>query len=108
MAASAVKPPVLGFVLVLGSRQPPFVGSAEQVADQLIAWVNEADVDGFNLSRTVVPECLESFIDLVLPILQERGAYKRDYVLGPYRQKPFGRGDRLSDEHPAAMARWIE
>ena len=36
---------------VLGSRQPPIVGSPEQVADQLIAWVNEADVDGFNLSR---------------------------------------------------------
>jgi len=40
---------------VLGSRQPPIVGAPEQVADQLIAWVREADVDGFNLSRTVVP-----------------------------------------------------
>ena len=93
---------------VLGSRQPPIVGSPEQVADQLIAWVSEADVDGFNLSRTVVPECLESFIDLVLPVLQERGAYKRDYTAGTYRQKLFGCGDRLPDEHPAAMARWIE
>ena len=93
---------------MLGSRQPPIVGSPEQVADQLIAWVNEADVDGFNLSRTVVPECLESFVDLVLPILQERGAYKRDYAPGTYRQKLFGRGDRLPDEHPVAMARWIE
>ena len=68
---------------MLGSRQPPIVGSPEQVADQLIAWVNNADVDGFNLSRTVVPECLESFINLVLPILQERGAYKRDYAPAP-------------------------
>src|SRR6516165_2743763 len=91
---------------VLGSRQPPIVGSPEQVADQLIGWVNEADVDGFNLSRTVVPECLESFIDLVLPILQERGAYKRDYASGSYRQKLFGYGDRLPDGHPAAAARW--
>ncbi len=70
--------------------------------------MNEADVDGFNLSRTVVPECLESFIDLVLPILQERGAYKRDYTSGTYRQKLFGWGDRLPDQHPAAAARWIE
>jgi len=93
---------------VLGSRQPPIVGSAEQVADQLIAWVMEADVDGFNLSRTVVPECLESFIDLVIPILQERGAYKYNYAPGTYRQKLFGRGDRLPDEHPAAAARWSE
>ena len=93
---------------VLGSRQPPIVGSPEQVADQLIAWVREADVDGFNLSRTVVPECLASFIDLVVPILQERGAYKRGYAPGTYRQKLFGYGDRLPDEHPAAAARWSE
>jgi hypothetical protein len=89
---------------VLGSRQPPIVGSPEQVADQLIASVEEADVDGFNLSRTVVPECLESFIDLVVPILQERGAYKRGYAPGTYRQKLFGKGDRLPDMHPAAAA----
>jgi alkanesulfonate monooxygenase SsuD/methylene tetrahydromethanopterin reductase-like flavin-dependent oxidoreductase (luciferase family) len=93
---------------VRARQQPPIVGSPEQVADQLIAWVDEANIDGFNLSRTVVPECLESFIDLVLPILQERGAYKRDYATGTYRQKLFGRGARLPDEHPAAMARWIE
>ena len=93
---------------VLGSRQPPIVGAPEQVADQLISWVSEADVDGFNLSRTVVPECLESFIDLVVPVLQERGAYKRDYAPGTYRQKLFGRGDRLPDEHPAAGARWSD
>jgi long-chain alkane monooxygenase len=68
---------------VLGSRQPPIVGSPEQVADQLIAWVEEADVDGFNLSRTVVPECLESFIDLVVPLLQEQGAYKRVLLPAP-------------------------
>jgi hypothetical protein len=49
---------------------------------------------------------LESFIELVLPILQERGAYKRDYAPGTYRQKLFDRGDRLPDEHPAALARW--
>jgi long-chain alkane monooxygenase len=91
---------------VLGSRQPPIVGSPEQVADELIAWTGEADVDGFNLSRTVFPECLESFIDLVLPILQERGVYKRDYAAGTYRAKLFGRGDRIPAGHPAAAARW--
>jgi alkanesulfonate monooxygenase SsuD/methylene tetrahydromethanopterin reductase-like flavin-dependent oxidoreductase (luciferase family) len=80
---------------VLGSRQPSLVGSPEQVADQLIAWVMEADVDGFNLSRTVVPECLESFIDLVVPVLQERGAYKHCYAPGTYRHKLFACGDRL-------------
>ena len=91
---------------VLGSRQPPIVGSPRQVADELIAWVEEGDVDGFNLARTVVPECLDSFIELVVPVLQERGMYKREYAAGTYRQKLFGCGDRLPQTHSAAALRW--
>ena len=93
---------------VLGSRQPPIVGSADQVADELLAWVNEADVDGFNLARTVVPDCIDDVVDLLVPLLQERGVYKRAYAPGTYREKLFGRGDRLPDTHPAAAARWSE
>ena len=91
---------------VLGSRQPPIVGSPEQVADEMMRWVEEADVDGFNLSRTVMPECLEAFIELVVPVLQARGAYKTGYAAGSYRQKLFGAGDWLRDGHPAAAVRW--
>ncbi len=60
------------------------------MADALAGWVAEADVDGFNLSRTVMPECLEDFIELVVPRLQERGMYKRAYREGTYREKLFG------------------
>ena len=42
-------------MMVLGSRQAPIVGSPSRVADEMQAWVDEADVDGFNLSRTVSP-----------------------------------------------------
>jgi FMN-dependent oxidoreductase (nitrilotriacetate monooxygenase family) len=91
---------------VLGSRQMPIVGSAEQVADALIKWMEQADVDGFNLSRTIMPECLETFIDLVVPVLQDRGAYKQGYAPGTYRKKLFGAGDRLPETHPAAAERW--
>jgi len=62
---------------ILGSRQTPIVGSPSAVGDALQRWVNEADVDGFNLSRTVIPECLEDFIDLVVPVLQDRGHLRR-------------------------------
>lgn len=89
---------------MLGSRQLPVVGSPEQVADELIAWVDEADVDGFNLSRTVTPECLEDFIGLVVPVLQERGRYKEGYTPGTYREKLFGTA-RLTEPHPAANFR---
>ncbi len=88
--------------MILGSRQPPILGSAAEVADALIAWVDEADVDGFNLSRTVVPECIEDVVDLLVPELQARGRYKRGYAPGTYREKLFGAGPRLSPPHPAA------
>ena len=90
---------------VLGSRQPPIVGDPVQVADALQTWMTEADVDGFNLSRTVIPECLEAFIDLVIPILQERGVYKTAYASGTYREKLFGLGPVLPTAHPAARHR---
>jgi hypothetical protein len=89
----------------LGSRNPAIVGSAEEVADDLIAWVEETDIDGFNLSRIVTPESLEDFVDLVVPILQERGAYKRDYLPGTLREKLFGRSRLLPASHPVGAYR---
>ncbi|WP_048440003.1 LLM class flavin-dependent oxidoreductase [Caenimonas sp. SL110] len=76
--------------LVLGSRQAPWVGSGEAIAGQMIEWCESADVDGFNLSRTVVPECFDDFITFVVPQLQERGAFKTGYASGTLRQKLFG------------------
>ena len=90
--------------MVLGSRQPPLVGSAEEIADALVAWTVETDVDGFNLSRTVAPECFDDFIALVVPLLQERGVYKTHYAEGTLRGKLFGR-DRLPASHPVAACR---
>ncbi len=88
--------------LVLGSRQPPIVGSVNEVAETLIGWVDDADIDGFNLSRTILPECLEDVVGLLVPALQERGRYKRAYAPGTYREKLFGGGPRLAAPHPAA------
>jgi FMN-dependent oxidoreductase (nitrilotriacetate monooxygenase family) len=88
--------------MVLGSRQPPIVGSVQEVAEALIAWMDQADVDGFNLSRTVTPECLEDVVRLLVPALQERGRYKRAYTPGTYREKLFGAGPLLAAPHPAA------
>src|SRR5215472_2545535 len=78
-------------MMVLGSRQAPIVGSPSAVADQLQAWVDEADVDGFNLSRTVIPECVDDFVALVVPELQARGMMKQAYAAGTLREKLFGR-----------------
>ena len=80
------------------------VGSPETVAAQMIEWADETGVDGFNLVRTVEPEGLASIVDLVVPELQRRGAYKTEYATGTLRNKLFGRGDRLSSAHPGLRA----
>ena len=87
---------------ILGSRQAPILGSGAEVAEELIAWVEETGVDGFNLSRTVMPESVEAVVDLVVPELQARGRYKHAYAEGTYREKLFGAGPRLAAPHPAA------
>ena len=87
--------------MVLGSRQPPLVGSASQIAEALIGWTESTGVDGFNLSRTVAPECFVDFGRLVVPELQSRGAFKTAHRAGTLRQKLFGQGDRLPASHPA-------
>ncbi len=105
----AAKPVTLRAIIdqmVLGSRMKPVVGSAEQIADHLQKWIEEAGIDGFNLARTVAPESLRDFVDLVVPVLQERGLFKADYAQGPLRQKLFGgESGRLPAAHPAAAFR---
>ncbi len=76
--------------LSLGGRQTPIVGSAAQVADALQDWSEAADLDGFVLARTVTPECFVDFVDLVVPELQRRGAYKTAYSNGTLRDKLSG------------------
>jgi alkanesulfonate monooxygenase len=94
--------------VAIGGRGPLLVGSPEQVADALIAWVEATDIDGFNLAYAVTPESFEDFVALVVPELQRRGAYKRGYAPGTYREKLFGAGRaRLAAPHPAAQYRRI-
>ncbi|MHA7685605.1 LLM class flavin-dependent oxidoreductase [Cupriavidus sp. PET2-C1] len=89
----------------LGGRYPAIVGDAQQVADELQSWVGETGIDGFNLSRTVVPESYEDFVDLVVPELQNRGIYKTAYAQGSLRKKLFAEDDRLPARHAAARFR---
>ncbi len=88
----------------IGGRGPVVVGSAPEVADEMQAWVAETDIDGFNLAYALTPETFEDMVDLVVPELQERGVYKRDYAPGTLREKLYGRA-RLPAEHPAARFR---
>jgi hypothetical protein len=93
-------------MMLVGSAQETIVCSRSCVSYEMMAWMDEADVDGFNLSRTVVPECVEDFVALVVPELQSRGAMKQAYAHGTLREKLFGGSARLPPGHPAARCRW--
>ncbi|MBT1159658.1 LLM class flavin-dependent oxidoreductase [Aminobacter anthyllidis] len=83
----------------IGCRMAPIVGDPMEVADALETWVREADVDGFNLIRTVTPESFADFVELVVPELQNRGVYKTEYAHGTLREKLFDDGAYLPSDH---------
>src|SRR5690606_11208145 len=91
--------------LALGGRYAAIAGDAVAIADELQSWIEEGEVDGFNLSRIVVPESYADFIDIVIPELQHRGLYKTAYAEGSLPRKLFGQRDRLPARHAAAAFR---
>jgi long-chain alkane monooxygenase len=89
----------------IGGIGPVIVGSPATVADQLEGWIDDTDLDGFNLAFVVRPETFVDVVDLLVPELQRRNRYKTTYRKGVLREKLFG-SPRLGAEHPAASHRW--
>jgi long-chain alkane monooxygenase len=82
------------------------VGSAQTVCDQLLEFAATSGIDGLNLVRTVEPRGIKAICDLVVPELQNRGAFKIAYREGTLREKMNGgKGAHVADTHPAAAAR---
>ncbi|TCH98395.1 LLM class flavin-dependent oxidoreductase [Roseococcus sp. SYP-B2431] len=55
------------------------VGTAEQVADMMERWFREGGADGFNLMPPFFPGQFDAFVDQVVPILQARRLFRREY-----------------------------
>jgi FMN-dependent oxidoreductase (nitrilotriacetate monooxygenase family) len=90
----------------IGGIGPVVVGTAETVADQIEAWVEQTGVDGLNLAFAISPGDFEDVADLLVPELVRRGRYKDAYQPGTLREKLFGAGRaRLTAPHPAARYR---
>lgn len=95
----------LGRHSAIGGLGPTIVGSGEEIADELQAWVEETDVDGFNLAYAVTPGTWKDVIEHVIPVLRERGAYPAAYEPGTLREKLHGAGPRVPASHRAARYR---
>jgi hypothetical protein len=89
----------------IGGFGPLFVGGPQTVADLLQEWVEETDVDGFNLAYALTHETFIDAVEWLVPELQKRGVYKTEYAQGTLREKLFGDGARLGSNHPGASYR---
>jgi alkanesulfonate monooxygenase SsuD/methylene tetrahydromethanopterin reductase-like flavin-dependent oxidoreductase (luciferase family) len=56
------------------------VGSPSQIADVLEDWFKSGAADGFNVMPPFFPGQFDAFADKVVPILQERGLFRADYI----------------------------
>jgi len=101
------------------------IGTAEQIADWLEAFIDETGADGFNIGYISRSETLLDFINEVLPVLRSRGRAQISYEIAgdvpdssgssgspdsqdsegrnTYRHRLFQRGPGAAPTHPAAQ-----
>jgi len=101
VASSGKRNPTLrDFVEITGRGTirefPVFCGTPKRVADEMQAWVEGGACDGFVLAATHMPGPSEEFVRLVVPELQRRGVFRKEFTgttlrenLGLPRATPF-------------------
>ncbi len=65
--------------LVGGYGGLQMVGTPVEIADTMQAWLESEASDGFNIMFPTVPAGLDDFVELVVPELQRRGIFRREY-----------------------------
>ena len=56
-----------------------FVGTPQTIANEMEQWLIEEGSDGFNIMFPFLPEGLNDFVDKVVPELQQRGIFRKEY-----------------------------
>ncbi|MFE6163999.1 NtaA/DmoA family FMN-dependent monooxygenase [Streptomyces sp. NPDC056486] len=70
-----------------GAGHRLLVGSAEQVADDLENWFRAGAADGFTVMAADTAVDFENFTRLVVPILQRRGLFQKEYRATALRER---------------------
>jgi alkanesulfonate monooxygenase SsuD/methylene tetrahydromethanopterin reductase-like flavin-dependent oxidoreductase (luciferase family) len=65
------------------------IGTPKTIADQMEEWLASEASDGFNVLFPSLPEGLDDFVDRVVPELQRRGLFRREYE-GPTLRDHLG------------------
>lgn len=74
--------------MMIGGMGATVVGSPATVADEMQRWMDEADVDGFNMPYAIFPSTFEDIVELLVPELRRRGLFWDEYAVpgGTYRE----------------------
>jgi FMN-dependent oxidoreductase (nitrilotriacetate monooxygenase family) len=81
-ASGKANPTVREFLHFSGRGRPhnAFVGGPQEIADQLEEWFTTGACDGFVLAATHVPGSYADFVRFIVPELQRRELFHRDYA----------------------------
>jgi alkanesulfonate monooxygenase SsuD/methylene tetrahydromethanopterin reductase-like flavin-dependent oxidoreductase (luciferase family) len=61
-------------------------GTPEQVAEDIVDWVDSGASDGFTINIDVQTEGFETFVDGVVGELRRRGRFRREYEHQTFRE----------------------
>jgi len=56
------------------------------LADDFEHWFTSGAADGFNIMLSSAPDGIDDFVDWVVPELQRRGLFRRDYTGATFRE----------------------
>ena len=81
-ATGKKNPTVRDFIVGSGRGRPrmDMVGGPKEIADKMEAWFEGGACDGFVVSAAVIPGGYSDFVDHVVPELQRRGLYRKEYT----------------------------
>ena len=71
-----------------------WIGGPKDIADRIEEWWSSEACDGFVIGPTHQPGCFEEFVEYVIPELQRRGIYRKEYTGNTLR-------DHLGLQRPA-------
>ena len=69
-----------------GGGHLTLIGTPGEIVDEMEKWMNEGVADGFNLMPPTLPGGLEDFVDLIIPEMQNRGLFRKDYNGETFRE----------------------
>ncbi|MGO4407218.1 LLM class flavin-dependent oxidoreductase [Bosea sp. RAF48] len=70
-----------------GTLSPIAIGTPEQIAGRMEEWFRAGVIGGFNIMPDVLPSGLEDFVDTVVPLLRDKGIFRREYGEGTVRER---------------------